>query len=129
MAEHLAFDDVEDEVAGYLFESTGVASGEEVPNPKPNEFHEVEQIGGGMVTPVSGRTLLLIKSHGPTKRDAGRVARAARTAMARIRRLGDNPVYEVEVGAERWSPDPDTEGPRYQFPVTLHSRVTITQAP
>ncbi|EYT56029.1 hypothetical protein H490_0103910 [Leucobacter sp. UCD-THU] len=129
MAEHIDFANAQDGAAAHLHTETGRPAGDTAPNPRPPEFIEVLVTGGSRPNLVTEAVMLTITCDAPTKDAAYRLANEARSAMTRLRTLDGHHVYHVEeLGGPAWSPDPDTEKPRYEFTVRPHLRLT-TKAP
>ena len=130
MAELLSFAAVEQGVSDWLWEQTSIAAGPTVPNPRPGEFVEVMRTGGARPSMVTETAQVTVLTSAATRERAEVLANEARSVMDRIRVVDGHTVYAVsEVGGPAWSPDPDTDRPRFQFTVILHIRLTTTQAP
>lgn len=117
--------DAGDEVAAYLYAETGHPAGVDVPNPAPTEFAEVIITGGGRVNTVTEAVMVTVACTGATRSAAYAHARAAALALDRLKTLGGHRVHREDVvGRPAWSPDPDTDRPRFQLTVTFQYRNT-----
>lgn len=117
------FIDVEAALVTFVRERCRVQAGTLVPSKLPEEFVQVQRVGGGEYSPVTERPMVLVHVWGLKWPQVSKLAALVRSRLMGCTVLADMPVYRVvEVGGLARSPDPDTGGPRFQFTLEFHMR-------
>lgn len=115
--------DVEALAVGFLKDVvTPVKVGTRVPNPRPALFVRAYRTGGSAVNRVLEEAQITVEAAGATEVEAFNLASKCREAF--LNDFSQMPLVRGanEVGGLYFSPDPDTNTPRYRFTIGLMVR-------
>lgn len=123
MTELIIFPDVEGLVITYLKDAlAGTPVSTKVPDSRPSRFIKATVVGGNNARLNADSAMVTFQCW---EADSVKASLLARTARAHIHAMAGNQVngtwvYKVrDVGIPAYSPDPNTNAPRYQFTVLI----------
>lgn len=124
----MRFTDTEAEVIAFVSARIDEPVSLRVPSPRPETFVRVWGSGGDGLNRIVDDVQLTIEAWAPDDADAAELALRVRDLLLHeIRALPL--VRRVRATRPYFTPDPDTEVPRYRFTVRLRVRATNSPAP